>query len=87
MVISWRLSRFTSRNRKLKAKVMEYNQHVYHFNPNRPLYSIDDLDMALVLSHTGDFDPSNPARIQLLQPNPDSEGGAEEEEERLSDHF
>jgi hypothetical protein len=66
---------------------MEYNQHVYHFNPNRPLYSIDDLDMALVLSHTGDFDPSNPARIQLLQPNPDSEGGAEEEEEGLSDHF
>lgn len=31
----------------------------------------DDLDMALSLSHRGDFDPLNPAHARLLQPHPD----------------
>ena len=59
----------------------EYNNQSYNFNPNRPLYSIDDLDMALVLSRTGDFDPRNPAHTQLLQPNPNLSS------DELSEHF
>ena len=64
---------------------MEYNQRVYHYNPNRPAYSVDDLDMALVLSHTGDFDPSNPAHTLLLQPN--LEASEDEEADGLSGYF